>query len=179
MDRAEHDKDNTERKLEKIGKEDLRGLLAEQRALANEYHTSIWRSAHFFSALIIALLGLSAILIGAQAPKHLIVAFPFLAFLFSIFGIAVLYRGSHYYLQATFAISVIRNKLDIPLQKRELKAFGIDDLLCDRFSSAEDYVKKRSINLMHFRIRTIIYWIYIVLAIMSVVFMIYAIYSYA
>ena len=76
------------------------------------------------------------------------------------------------YLQATYAISVIRNKLDIQnsLKKNELKAFGIDDLLCDRFSSAEEYVKERSINLKQFRIRTIIYWIYIVLAIMSLLF---------
>ncbi len=124
--------------------EDLRALLSEQRSLANEYHTSIWRSSHFFAALI-----------------------------FSIFGILVLYRGSRYYLQATYAISVLRNKLDIQssLKKKDLKAFGIDDLLCDRFSSAEEYVKKRSINLKQFRIRTIIYWIYIVLAIMSLLFM--------
>jgi len=94
--------------------EDLRALLAEQRSLANEYHTSIWRSAHFFSALITALLGLSAILIGSEAPKILIVFFPFLALILSIFGILVLYRGSRYYLQATYAISVLRNKLDIP-----------------------------------------------------------------
>lgn len=161
-------------------KEDLRALLSEQRALANEYHTSIWRSAHFFSALITALLGLSAILIGSQAPKILIVIFPFLAFLLSIFGILVLYRGSRYYLQATYAISVIRNKLDIQdsLTKSELKAFGMDDLLCDRFSSAEEYVKERSINLKQFRIRTIIYWIYIVLAILSVLFMGYVIFPY-
>ncbi len=152
---------------------DLRALLAEQRSLANEYHTSIWRSAHFFSALITALLGLSAVLIGSQAPTILILTFPFLALLFSIFGIIVLYRGSRYYLQATYAISVIRNKLDIrdAINKDELKAFGIDDLLCDRFPSAEDYVTKRSINLKQFRIRTIIYWIYIVLAILSLLFM--------
>jgi hypothetical protein len=157
--------------------EDLRVLLTEQRSLANEYHTSIWRSVHFFSALITALLGLSGILIGSQAPKILIVAFPFLALLFSIFGILVLYRGSRYFLQATYAISVIRNKLDIQnaINKKDLKVFGIDDLLCDRFSSAEDYVKKRSINLRQFRIRTIIYWIYIVLAIMSVLFIGYVI----
>ena len=153
--------------------EDLRALLSEQRSLANEYHTSIWRSSHFFAALITALLGLSAILIGSEAPKILIVIFPFLALIFSIFGILVLYRGSRYYLQATYAISVLRNKLDIQnsLEKKELKAFGIDDLLCDRFSSAEEYLKKRSINLKQFRIRTIIYWIYIVLAIMSLLFM--------
>jgi hypothetical protein len=153
--------------------EDLRALLSEQRSLANEYHTSIWRSSHFFAALITALLGLSAILIGSEAPKILVVTFPFLALIFSIFGILVLYRGSRYYLQATYAISVLRNKLDIQssLKKNELKAFGIDDLLCDRFSSAEEYVKKRSINLKQFRIRTIIYWIYIVLAIMSLLFM--------
>ena len=154
-------------------KEELRALLSEQRSLANEYHTSIWRSSHFFSALITALLGLSAILMGRGAPKMLIASFPFLALILSIFGILVLYRGSRYYLQATYAISVLRNKLDIDnsLKKSELKAFGIDDLLCDRFSSAEEYVKKRSINLKHFRIRTIIYWIYIVLAVMSVIFM--------
>jgi hypothetical protein len=153
--------------------EDLRALLSEQRSLANEYHTSIWRSSQFFSALITALLGLSALLIGSEAPKILVVFFPFLALIFSLFGILVLYRGSRYYLQATYAISVIRNKLDIQnsLKKNELKAFGIDDLLCDRFSSAEEYVKKRSINLKQFRIRTIIYWIYIVLAIMSLLFM--------
>ena len=153
--------------------EDLRALLSEQRSLANEYHTSIWRSSHFFAALITALLGLSAILIGSEAPKILIVIFPFLALIFSIFGILVLYRGSRYYLQATYAISVLRNKLDIQnsLEKKELKAFGIDDLLCDRFSSAEEYLKKRSINLKQFRIRTIIYWIYIVLALMSLLFM--------
>ncbi len=152
--------------------EDLRALLSEQRSLANEYHTSIWRGSHFFSALITALLGLSAILIGSEAPKILVVIFPFLALIFSIFGIFVLYRGSRYYLQATYAISVLRNKLDIQdsLDKDELKAYGIDDLLCDRFSSAEEYVKKRSINLKQFRIRTIIYWIYIVLAIMSLLF---------
>lgn len=103
--------------------------------------------------------------------------FPFLALIFSVFGILVLYRGSRYYLQATYAISVLRNKLDIEnsLKKNELKAFGIDDLLCDRFSSAEEYVKKRSINLNLFRIRTIIYWIYIVLAVISVIFMCYVI----
>ena len=153
--------------------EDLRALLSEQRSLANEYHTSIWRSSHFFAALITALLGLSAILIGSEAPKILVVIFPFLALIFSIFGILVLYRGSRYYLQATYAISVLRNKLDIQnsLEKKELKAFGIDDLLCDRFSSAEEYLKKRSITLKQFRIRTIIYWIYIVLAIMSLLFM--------
>ena len=153
--------------------EDLRTLLAEQRSLANEYHTSIWRSSHFFSALITALLGLSVILIGAEAPKILIVFFPFLAFILSIFGILVLYRGSRYYLQAIYAISVLRNKLDIQdsIEKNELKAFGIDDLLCDRFSSADEYIKKRSINLKYFRIRTILYWIYIVLAIMSLLFM--------
>ncbi|MGB7531941.1 MAG: hypothetical protein WA977_03035 [Halobacteriota archaeon] len=153
--------------------EDLRALLSEQRSLANEYHTSIWRSSHFFAALITALLGLSAILIGSEAPKILVVIFPFLALIFSIFGILVLYRGSRYYLQATYAISVLRNKLDIQnsVKKKELKAFGIDDLLCDRFSSAEEYLKKRSINLKQFRIRTIIYWIYIVLAIMSLLFM--------
>lgn len=153
--------------------EDLRALLAEQRSLANEYHTSIWRSSDFFTALIIALLGLSAILIGAQAPKVLVLTFPFLALLFSILGIMVLYRMSRYYLQATYAISVIRNKLDIrdALSKHELKVFGIDDLLCDRFPSADKYVKERSINLGHFRIRTIIYWIYIVLAILSALFM--------
>ena len=152
--------------------EDLRALLSEQRSLANEYHTSIWRSSHFFAALITALLGLSAILIGSEAPKILVVIFPFLALIFSIFGILVLYRGSRYYLQATYAISVLRNKLDIQnsLEKKELKAFGIDDLLCDRFSSAEEYLKKRSINLKQFRIRTIIYWIYIVLALMSLLF---------
>ncbi|HID20182.1 MAG TPA: hypothetical protein EYP28_04515 [Methanophagales archaeon] len=157
--------------------EDLRALLSEQRSLANEYHTSIWRSSHFFSALITALLGLSVILIGTEAPKILIVTFPFLALILSIFGILVLYRGSRYYLQATYAISVLRNKLDIEnsLKKNELKAFGIDDLLCDRFSSADEYVKKRSINLNHFRIRTIIYWIYIVLAVISVIFMCYVI----
>ena len=157
--------------------EDLRALLAEQRSLANEYHTSIWRSVHFFSALITALLGLSGILIGSQAPKILIVAFPFLALLFSIFGILVLYRGSRYFLQATYAISVIRNKLGIQdmINKKELKLFGIDDLLCDRFTSAEEYVKKRSFNLRQIRIRTIIYWIYIILAIMSSLFMGYAI----
>ncbi len=156
---------------------DLRALLSEQRSLANEYHTSIWRSSHFFSALITALLGLSVILIGTEAPKMLIVTFPFLALIFSVFGILVLYRGSRYYLQATYAISVLRNKLDIEnsLKKDELKAFGIDDLLCDRFSSAEEYVKKRSINLNLFRIRTIIYWIYIVLAVISVIFMCYVI----
>ncbi len=156
--------------------EDLRALLAEQRSLANEYHTSIWRSSDFFTALITALLGLSAILIGSQAPKILILTFPFLALLFSIFGIFVLYRGSRYYLQATYAISVIRNKLNIQdtLTKKDLKTFGIDDLLCDRFSSAEDYVKKRSIILNQFRIRSIIYWIYIVLAILSFLFMGYA-----
>ena len=159
--------------------EDLRALLSEQRSLANEYHTSIWRSSHFFAALITALLGLSAILIGSEAPKILIVIFPFLALIFSIFGILVLYRGSRYYLQATYAISVLRNKLDIQnsLEKKELKAFGIDDLLCDRFSSAEEYLKKRSINLKQFRIRTIIYWIYIVLAIMSLLFMAYVLCS--
>ena len=159
--------------------EDLRALLAEQRSLANEYHTSIWRSSDFFTALIIALLGLSAILIRAQAPKFLTVTFPFLALLFSIFGIFVLYRGSRYYLQATYAISVIRNKLDIQdtLNKDELKAFGIDDLLCDRFPSAEGYVKERCINLKQFRIRTIIYWIYIVLAILSLLFMGYVLFS--
>ncbi|RLG32976.1 hypothetical protein DRN97_06090 [Methanosarcinales archaeon] len=153
--------------------EDLRALLSEQRSLANEYHTSIWRSSHFFSALITALLGLSAVLIGSEAPEILALTFPFLALLFSIFGILVLYRGSRYYLQATYAISVLRNKLDIQdsLKKEDLKVYGIDDLLCDRFSSAEDYVKKRSINLKQFRIRTIIYWIYIVLAIMSLLFM--------
>ncbi|MCW3129938.1 MAG: hypothetical protein N2V75_07580 [Methanophagales archaeon] len=153
--------------------EDLRALLSEQRSLANEYHTSIWRSSHFFSALITALLGLSAVLIGSEAPEILALTFPFLALLFSIFGILVLYRGSRYYLQATYAISVLRNKLDIQdsLKKDDLKTYGIDDLLCDRFSSAEDYVKKRSINLKQFRIRTIIYWIYIVLAIMSLLFM--------
>jgi len=153
--------------------EDLRALLSEQRSLANEYHTSIWRSSHFFSALITALLGLSAVLIGSEAPEILALTFPFLALLFSIFGILVLYRGSRYYLQATYAISVLRNKLDIQdsLKKDDLQAYGIDDLLCDRFSSAEDYVKKRSINLKQFRIRTIIYWIYIVLAIMSLLFM--------
>ncbi|MEA1957289.1 MAG: hypothetical protein U9N01_02915 [Euryarchaeota archaeon] len=153
--------------------EDLRALLSEQRSLANEYHTSIWRSSHFFAALITALLGLSAILIGSEAPKILVVIFPFLALIFSIFGILVLYRGSRYYLQATYAISVLRNKLDIQdsLKKEELKAFGIDDLLCDRFSSAEEYLKKRSITLKQFRIRTIIYWIYIVLALMSLLFM--------
>ncbi len=153
--------------------EDLRALLSEQRSLANEYHTSIWRSSHFFSALITALLGLSAVLIGSEAPEILALTFPFLALLFSIFGILVLYRGSRYYLQATYAISVLRNKLDIQdsLKKDDLKVYGIDDLLCDRFSSAEDYVKKRSINLKQFRIRTIIYWIYIVLAIMSLLFM--------
>ena len=77
------------------------------------------------------------------------------------------------YLQATYAISVLRNKLDIQnsLKKNELKAFGIDDLLCDRFSSAEEYVKKRRRKGKQFRIRTIIYWIYIVLAVMSVIFM--------
>lgn len=141
--------------------------------MANEYHTSIWRSSHFFSALITALLGLSAVLIGSEAPEILALTFPFLALLFSIFGIFVLYRGSRYYLQATYAISVLRNKLDIQdsLKKDDLKTYGIDDLLCDRFSSAEDYVKKRSINLKQFRIRTIIYWIYIVLAIMSLLFM--------
>jgi hypothetical protein len=157
--------------------EDLRALLSEQRSLANEYHTSIWRSSHFFSALITALLGLSVILIGTEAPKILIVTFPFLALIFSIFGILVLYRGSRYYLQATYAISVLRNKLGIEnsLKKNELKAFGIDDLLCDRFSSADEYVKKRSINLNLFRIRTIIYWIYIVLAVISVIFMCYVI----
>ncbi|MCW3134566.1 MAG: hypothetical protein N2V78_09590 [Methanophagales archaeon] len=153
--------------------EDLRALLSEQRSLANEYHTSIWRSSHFFSALITALLGLSAILIGSEAPKILVVIFPFLALLLSIFGILVLYRGSRYYLQATYAISVLRNKLDIQdsLEKDELKVYGIDDLLCDRFSSADEYVKERSINLKQFRIRTIIYWIYIVLALMSLLFM--------
>ncbi len=153
--------------------EDLRALLSEQRSLANEYHTSIWRSSHFFSALITALLGLSAILIGSEAPKILVVIFPFLALIFSIFGILVLYRGSRYYLQATYAISVLRNKLDIQdsLEKDELKVYGIDDLLCDRFSSADEYVKERSINLKQFRIRTIIYWIYIVLALMSLLFM--------
>jgi hypothetical protein len=157
--------------------EDLRALLSEQRSLANEYHTSIWRSSHFFSALITALLGLSVILIGTEAPKILIVTFPFLALIFSIFGILVLYRGSRYYLQATYAISVLRNKLGIEnsLKKNELKTFGIDDLLCDRFSSADEYVKKRSINLNLFRIRTIIYWIYIVLAVISVIFMCYVI----
>ena len=92
--------------------EDLRALLSEQRSLANEYHTSIWRSSHFFSALITALLGLSAILMGRGAPKMLIASFPFLALILSIFGILVLYRGSRYYLQATYAISVLRNKLD-------------------------------------------------------------------
>ncbi len=159
--------------------EDLRALLSEQRSLANEYHTSIWRSSHFFAALITALLGLSAILIGSEAPKILVVIFPFLALIFSIFGILVLYRGSRYYLQATYAISVLRNKLDIQnsLKKKELKAFGIDDLLCDRFSSAEEYLKKRSITLKQFRIRTIIYWIYIVLAIMSLLFMGYVLCS--
>ncbi|MEA2075415.1 MAG: hypothetical protein U9O85_06740 [Euryarchaeota archaeon] len=158
---------------------DLRALLAEQRSLANEYHTSIWRSAHFFSALIIALLGLSAVLIGSQAPTILILTFPFLALLFSIFGMLVLYRGSRYYLQATYAISVIRNKLDIrdAINKNELKEFGIDDLLCDRFSSAEEYVKERSINLKQFRIRTIIYWIYIILFILSLLFMGYVLFS--
>jgi len=157
---------------EKMNEEDLRALLSEQRSLANEYHTSIWRSAHFFSALITALLGLSALLIGSEAPKILVVIFPFLALIFSIFGILVLYRGSRYYLQATYAISVLRNKLDIQnsLKKNELKTFGIDDLLRDRFSSAEEYVKERSINLKQFRIRTIIYWIYIVLAMMSLLF---------
>ena len=111
--------------------EDLRALLSEQRSLANEYHTSIWRSSHFFAALITALSGLSAILIGSEAPKILIVTFPLLALIFSIFGILVLYRGSRYYLQATYAISVLRNKLDIQnsIKKSELKAFGIDDLL--------------------------------------------------
>lgn len=159
--------------------EDLRALLSEQRSLANEYHTSIWRSSHFFAALITALLGLSAILIGSEAPKILVVIFPFLALIFSIFGILVLYRGSRYYLQATYAISVLRNKLDIQnsVKKKELKAFGIDDLLCDRFSSAEEYLKKRSITLKQFRIRTIIYWIYIVLAIMSLLFMGYVLCS--
>lgn len=160
--------------------EDLRALLAEQRSLANEYHTSMWRSLHFFSALITALLGLSVILVGSHAPKILIVTFPFLALLFSIFGMLVLYRGSRYFLQATYAISVIRNKLDIhnSLRKDELKVSGIDDLLCDRFSSAEDYVKKRSITLRQFRIRTIIYWIYIVLGILSALFMGYVVFSY-
>jgi len=164
---------------EEMKEEDLRTLLAEQRSLANEYHTSIWRSSHFFSALITVLLGLSVILIGSQAPRILVVTFPFLALLFSIFGILVLYRGSRYYLQATYAISVLRNKLDIQntLKKGDLRASGIDDLLCDRFPSAEEYVKKRSINLMHFRIRTIIYWIYIVLAILSLLFMGYVILS--
>jgi hypothetical protein len=157
--------------------EDLRALLSEQRALANEYHTSIWRSSHFFSALITALLGLSVILMGTGAPKILIMSFPFLALILSIFGIMVLYRGSRYYLQAIYAISVLRNKLDVgnSFKKNELMAFGIDDLLCDRFQSAEEYVKKRSINLIHFRIRTILYWIYMVLGVMSVIFMCYVI----
>ncbi len=161
-----------------MAEEDLRALLAEQRSLANEYHTSIWRSSRFFSALITALLGLSAILIGANAPKILIVAFPFLALLFSIFGMFVLYRGSRYFLQATYAISVIRHKLNIhnSINKAELKTFGIDDLLYERFPSAEDYVKERSIDLTKFRIRTIIYWIYIVLALMSIAFMGYVLF---
>ena len=92
----------------------------------------------------------------------------------------VLYRGSRYFLQATYAISVIRNKLDIQnaINKKELKTFGIDDLLCNRFSSAQDYVNKRIMNLKQFRIRTIIYWIYIVLAILSALFMGYVIFSY-
>ena len=160
--------------------DNLRALLAEQRSLANEYHTSIWRSVHFFSALITALLGLSALLIGSHAPKILIVAFPFLAFLFSIFGIVVLFRGSRYFLQATYAISIIRNKLGIndSLNKNELKRFGIDDLLCDRFSSAEDYVKQRIMNLTKFRIRTVIYWIYITLALMSALFIGYVIFQF-
>ena len=159
--------------------EDYRALLAEQRSLANEYHTSIWRSAHFFSALITALLGLSALLIGSPAPKILIVVFPFLAFIFSIFGMLVLFRGSRYFLQATYAISVIRNKLGIQhsLKKNELKILGIDDLLCERFPSAENYVKQRSMNLTKFRIRTILYWIYIVLALMSAAFMGYVIFE--
>jgi hypothetical protein len=73
-------------------KADCCALLAEQRALANEYHTSIWRSVHFFSALITALLGLSVVLIGYQAPRILVITFPLLALLFSIFGMIVLYR---------------------------------------------------------------------------------------
>jgi hypothetical protein len=166
---------------ERVGmeEEDLRALLAEQRSLANEYHTSIWRSAHFIAALVTALLGLSALLSGSQAPKILIVTFPFLALLFSLLGIAILYRGSRYYLQATYAISVIRNKLDIRnvFNKNGLKDSGIDDLLCERFSSADDYVKKRSMDLTQFRIRTIIYWIYIILALMSTLFIGYVIFS--
>ncbi len=159
--------------------EDLRALLSEQRSLANEYHTSIWRSSHFFAALITALLGLSAILIGSEAPKILVVIFPFLALIFSIFGILVLYRGSRYYLQATYAIYLLSNKLYIKnsVKNNELNAFGIYDLICDRFSSAEEYLKKRSITLKQFRIRTIIYWIYIVLAIMSLLFMGYVLCS--
>jgi hypothetical protein len=161
-------------------KADCCALLAEQRALANEYHTSIWRSVHFFSALITALLGLSVVLIGYQAPRILVITFPLLALLFSIFGMIVLYRGSRYFLQATYAISVIRNRLNLhaQLSKRDLKTFGIDDLLCDRFASAEEYVKKRSFNLTRFRIRTIIYWIYIILAVMSMLLMGYLIFAY-
>lgn len=64
------------------------------------------------------------------------------------------------------------------MKKHELKVFGIDDLLCDRFPSAEDYVKKRSINLKQFRIRTIIYWIYIVLAMLSALFIGYVVVPY-
>jgi hypothetical protein len=162
------------------GDEDLRALLAEQRSLANEYHTSIWRSVHFFSALITALLGLSVVLIGSQAPRILVLTFPLLALLFSIFGVIVLYRGSRYFLQATYAISVIRNRLNLyqQLSKQDLKAYGIDDLLCDRFASAAEYVKKRSFSLTRFRIRTIIYWIYLVLAVMSMLLMSYVIFFY-
>jgi ABC-type multidrug transport system fused ATPase/permease subunit len=120
------------------------------------------------------------VLIGYQAPRILVITFPLLALLFSIFGMIVLYRGSRYFLQATYAISVIRNRLNLHahLSKRDLKTFGIDDLLCDRFASAEEYVKKRSFNLTRFRIRTIIYWIYIVLAVMSMLLMGYLIFAY-
>jgi hypothetical protein len=39
-------------------------------------------------------------------------------------------------------------------------------------------VKKRSFNLTRFRIRTIIYWIYIILAVMSMLLMGYLIFAY-
>jgi hypothetical protein len=64
------------------------------------------------------------------------------------------------------------------MSKRDLKTFGIDDLLCDRFASAEEYVKQRSFSLTRFRIRAIIYWIYIILAVMSLLLMGYLIFLY-
>ena len=150
-------------------RDDIRALLHEQRMKANETHTSIWTGLQFFYAIVVALLGLSAVLQKMGAEKLIIAIFPLMAIVFSVFGILVLVKESEYFLESVYATSWIRSKLDLKpfIVPKDFKKIGIDTIF-KKYSSAEEYAKTNKFRLRVFGIRALLYWVYILLVIASV-----------